>query len=452
MAGRGGFAGLRGVRRGGSVLATSLLTFGILVMLNYLGARRHARFDWTAEDRFSLSPQTRQILKSLDRDVELLAFYPGDDPEQVPLRRLLDEYRGASGRLRIDFIDPDREPGRTARYGVHEPGLLVAVGDRRERAKNTGEEGITNALLRALRGRKVNVGFLSGHGERDPGDRDREGYAAATAALNAASYQVSRVLSLTTGSIPDSIDLLVIAGPRSEPQAGEIAAIERFLSRGGRLLALLDPSPSAGLDSLFLHWNVLVGDDRVVDPRVAGRLVGLDEFTPIVNRYNNNPITRGINFVTFYPLARSISRTETLPDSTSAWTLFQSGGGSWAETSPEQSPPVLDPGRDRLGPIPLAAAIQHPGSSGARLVVFGDSDFCANKYWRLPGSGDLFMNAVAWLSERGEEISVRARTTSERRVELTQQQSRAVLVTGVFLLPLLIVSAGVWVGWRRHGR
>jgi hypothetical protein len=352
----------------------------------------------------------------------------------------------------VEFIDPDREPGRTARYGVHEPGLLISVGERRERAKNTGEEGITNAILRAVRGTRVRVGFLSGHGEEDPGDRGRDGYAAATSALNAASYEVSRVSSLIAGTIPDSIEVLVIAGPKSEPLPAEMSVLDGYLARGGRILALLDPEPSAGLDSLFLKWNIRVGNDRVVDPRSSSRLVGQDEFTPIVSRYGASPITKGITFVTFYPLARSVMLTPTLPDSAKGWVMFSAGNGSWAESSRDQSPPRLDPGVDRPGPIGLAAAVQHPGPSGARLVVFGDSDFASNKYWRLPGSGDLFLNAVAWLSERSEEISVRAKTTKDRRIEVTARGGRAIFVFGVVLLPLLVLFGGAWMSWRRHGR
>lgn len=447
-----GFPGMKSVRQGGSVLVMSLLMLGILAMINYIGVRRHARFDLTAEDRFSLSAQTRQVLGGLEAPVSILAFYPADDPQQVPLRRLLDEYRAASERVEVEFIDPDQEPGRAGRYSVREPGVIVTTGERRQPARTTGEEGITNAILRVLSERPKRVGFLVGHGERDPGGRDREGYSSAVLALGQASYVPSRVSPLLLGSLPESTDVLVIAGPRSEPLPEEVKALDGYLAAGGRILAFLDPAPSAGLDSLFFKWGVVVGNDRVVDPGAGGRLVGLDEFSPIVARYEDTPITRGFSFATFYPLARSIEPRHPLPAEAAGRSLFRTSGGSWSETSPDQVPPRLDPGIDRLGPVGLAAMIQHGAESGARLVVFGDSDFIANKYWRLPGSGDLFLNAVAWLSERPEEIAVRAPSNPDRRVELTAEGARTVFLSGVVFLPLAIAAAGFWVGWRRHGR
>ncbi|HEX7877789.1 MAG TPA: Gldg family protein, partial [Candidatus Eisenbacteria bacterium] len=82
----------RSVKKGGSLLVTGALFLGILVMINVAAGRLAWRSDWTGENRYSLSPQTHQILKSLDRDVSIMAFLQTNDPDQDELRRLFDEY------------------------------------------------------------------------------------------------------------------------------------------------------------------------------------------------------------------------------------------------------------------------------------------------------------------------------------------------------------------------
>lgn len=461
----------RSVRKGGSLFVTGALFLGVLVLLNMLAARRSVRGDWTAENRWSLSAQTKQILAGLDRDVSLVAFLSAADPAQDDLLRLFDEYEAASPRITTSLIDPDREPGQAARFNMREYGLIATTGDRPEKARALTEEGITNALLRALRPKPLEVAFVSGHGEASPFDREPGGLAAAGQALGDAGYRLRRLPLLAAGAIDDSVDIVVIAGPRAEYRPDETAILDDWLDRGGRLLVLLDPPPAAGLADWLATRGVVVGNDRIVDPSPRGRMVGLDAFAPVVSRYEQNPITRGFNLTTYYRLARSVGLPEVLPPGIRGYLLFRSGPGSWAESDGATTPPRLDPGLDRLGPIPMAAAIEvgglgaaatgpvtdagapdtGPSEAAARLVVIGDSDFAANRDWRVPGGGDLFLNAVAWLAERSDEIAVRPPAVVERRVDLTAREARTVFLLGVVGLPLLVVAAGIWTAWRRRG-
>jgi hypothetical protein len=178
----------------------------------------------------------------------------------------------------------------------------------------------------------------------------------------------------------------------------------------------------------------------------------MHQSAPLVTRYEDSPITRNFGVAIFFPGARSVELPKELPKGGRGYVLFNSSGSSWAETDTTGAAPRRDEGADRLGPIPLAVAVRHPPDDGARLVVFGDGDFVTNRHWQLPGSGDLFLNAIAWLAERSEEIAVRAPDVPERRVELTTRQARSILVLGVLGLPLAIVAAGAWIAWRRHGR
>ena len=73
-----------------ATLALSVvLGLGILGLVNYIGSRRYARFDWTSSGLYSLSEKTRNVLKELKTPVQVTVFMtPG-----TPLYPEVDELR-----------------------------------------------------------------------------------------------------------------------------------------------------------------------------------------------------------------------------------------------------------------------------------------------------------------------------------------------------------------------
>src|SRR6266496_5328540 len=56
-----------------------LVVLGILVAINYIGAKQNKRWDLTASKQFSLSDQTRNVLSRLDAPMEVLVFYKPEE-------------------------------------------------------------------------------------------------------------------------------------------------------------------------------------------------------------------------------------------------------------------------------------------------------------------------------------------------------------------------------------
>ena len=121
----------------------------------------------------------------------------------------------------------------------------------------------------------------------------------------------------------------------------------------------------------------------------------------------------------------------------------------------------FDAGEDVRGPITLAIAAQRSASSNlgneqggegardSRIVVFGDADFATNYLFDFQKNGDLFMNALSWLAEEEDLISIRARDPEDRRLSLTGTGSRLVLLFSVVLLPLASFIAAIAIYVKR---
>ena len=99
--------GGRSVRYGSNAVVLSVVTIGIVVLLNYLSTRYYKRFDVTEGDLHSLSPQSIQIVSELDSEIEIIGVYPSGQ-DQVQFEQWLDEYRAHTDQIRYRTIDPLR--------------------------------------------------------------------------------------------------------------------------------------------------------------------------------------------------------------------------------------------------------------------------------------------------------------------------------------------------------
>ena len=86
----------------------------------------------------------------------------------------------------------------------------------------------------------------------------------------------------------------------------------------------------------------------------------------------------------------------------------------------------------------------------ARLAVFGDSDFAANGSLGIQGNRDLVLNAINWLAEQENLISIRPREPEDRRITVTADQQFRIFMASIFLIPGVIVGTGVYTWWRRR--
>jgi ABC-type uncharacterized transport system involved in gliding motility auxiliary subunit len=87
----------------------------------------------------------------------------------------------------------------------------------------------------------------------------------------------------------------------------------------------------------------------------------------------------------------------------------------------------------------------------SRLVVFGTSQFAANGWFDQQLNGDVFLNAVSWLSQLdAESLSIRPKPATNRRLAMTPTLGRSLSWMALVILPLFsFFMAGV-VWWRKR--
>jgi ABC-type uncharacterized transport system involved in gliding motility auxiliary subunit len=163
--------------------------------------------------------------------------------------------------------------------------------------------------------------------------------------------------------------------------------------------------------------------------------------------------------MTLFPLARSVETQAR--EGIQATPLLRTGPQSWGETSPEleRGPLQFDPDQDKPGPLTLGVALTRrldadqadTGSpQEARLVVIGNVNFALNGNLRQQGNRDLFLNTLNWLTEQTEQISIRPKSITDRRLTLTGQNFRWLVLGSTVLLPLAALGSGAALWWQRR--
>jgi len=437
-----------------------LVIIAALVIGNVLADRYNKAYDGTTNKRYSLSEQTLKIVKGLKQDAVITYYDQSSRFHQA--KDTLDEYANASRKVRVEYVDPDKKPQLARQAGIKEYGTaIVQVGAKREQAKGLNEEAITGALIRDLKDTTRTVCFVGGSGEHQIDDSNRGGYSRFKELLGRDEYQAKSVSLLQKAEVPGDCTVLVVGGPSNDYQQPEVDAIKKYVESGGRALFLLDPPLKIGreeiaenqpLTALLAGWGVTPEKDMVLDLNPIGQLAGLGPQVALVTSYNPHPIVNEMKgTATGFPLSRSLEVKSAGKAAVEA--LFSTSESSLATsnlTSAEVN--TRDP-NNKKGPLTIAAAGTYdtgkPNSQG-RFVVVGSSAWLGNSFISFNGNRDLALNTINWLSSDEDLISIRPKEQDDRRVTMTKAQMTFVRTTSQFLLPLIVVVAGVGVWWRRR--
>jgi gliding motility-associatede transport system auxiliary component len=494
----GGHPPVRRLRLGVTLLVATL------VVINLLGSYITGRLDLTPGHAYTLSPATRNLVRSLPDIVTIKVFASEELPAEVGLLKrdvddMLSDIRSAGrGKVRVVEKDPGQDPAarqEAQSLGITPVqfnvvgqgslqvkegylGLVVQYADGNEpipfiRRTDDLEYRLASAIQGLTRTSKRKIGLVS---TAAPYGGQGRSFGLIQQQL-AKSYQVMPLSLGDSAFLSDTgITALIIAGePDSLPTTAR-TRLTAFLQRGGSALLMASGAPVSGQlprasakapvwNGVIQPFGVKVRADMVYDlssnqivpmPTEGGGQV-LQPY-PFFLRSQANPgavVTEGIGEI-FLPWASSIDTSGARPGSVTPL-LRTSRAAGVAEGEIDLNPSRMFPREDlksRLMGVMVQPAAKDTAGPRGRLIVVGNSDFATDRYVQgSPENGIFALNAVDWLAQDEALISIRSRDREPPRLLFSSKAlQEGVKYANVILVPALIGLLGVvrLVGRRRR--
>ena len=446
-------------RSWGWLMVEVSVALGIILLLEIIAFNHNKRFDLTPGSRYSLSDQTRKILKALDRDIQFTVFYGHGE------RKGHDEFFGllsdCSSHVKFRLVDLDRNPGQARLHGIAAYGQTVAEsGSRKEMVDFPSEEKIINAVLRFTREQKPRIYFTEGHGE----DELKKGYRTLSKALEAEGWQVEALNLSGKEGIPTEALVLIVGGPKTDFFDRQLQAIAQYIQRGGKVVFMVEPfSTLPRLSGFLKRYGIILGPGIIIDKE--NKLFGGDYLVPLIPYFAKGPITGSITSPCVFPTARSVEIEKEGRNEAGIVLghLARSSHESWIKKAMDEKKKGkvdFEPGVDVKGPISVAVLATTPGSAGkdektgpeGMIVCFGDSDFVSNEFIDMGVNKDLFLNTVDWLAQEKDLISIRPKKYEYAFHHMTEEQGRWSFWFPVAIVPCIFLMIGVGMLMYRRWR
>lgn len=380
----------------------------------------------------------------------------------IPLRKVLSP---EEIRARIDLVPERNEIVKLVKGPDGQQTFLRIFEDM---TRYPEEQEITTALHR-LQEPAIQVGFLSGHGERSifkTGDVDYSGFATALGSRHSlvnTGYDV-RVVDLSSGDTAEDIDLLVMADMKKPLSDKEFSAVMSYVDRGGNLLVAVEPQWIDNSRRLLLALGVYALPGSVVYTK--------SDYSPSLVPAVVSPYGQELSHLLMPGLPVTMPGCVSLDYSLSSeWNvipmLMTPDQECWNETD------VTDPDKTEEGTVlsadresgefvkmhTLALALTRDvDGHQQRVAVLGDADCISNMEMTfqrksLPSRNEFFYRGLFnWLSDGRSPIDVRRPAPIDNHIDLTIEQAEIWAIFLKWLVPVLLALTGVLVVLRRLKR
>jgi ABC-type uncharacterized transport system involved in gliding motility auxiliary subunit len=410
--------GKRGISAAFGLLLAAILAVGVNMLADRLLSR--ARIDLTENSLYTLSDGTRQVLTGLNDTVTLRLFYSRRLGAAIPaygayaerVRAMLDEYVAVGrGKVRLEVLDPepfseteDRaqalglqgvpvdQSGEQVYFGLVGVNLLDderTVPFFQPDRERFLEYDLTRLVWELSNPRRPVLGVISSlplNGDPRALMMRQPGVGQPYVVMNQLrQFYTVRDVAADAQVIEPDVQVLLVAHPQNLSDA-TLYAIDQFVMRGGRLIAMTDPhsesqasrpSPgqppaavtSSNLDRLLNAWGIEAPSDKVVlDQRGAWRV-----------RADPRDRVQAVDYIAWYNVpSAGLNRTEIATAELQQVTVASAGEvrrreGASIEFTPlvttSARTQVVDAARVRQDPSPARLLADFRPEDGAHVIV-----------------------------------------------------------------------------------
>lgn len=451
------------------VLSTTMviLVIAAVIAVNAFLSTKEWNYDFTKEGLYTLSDSSKKLVGSLTKDQGIIIYFLDKKSNtNTVFKNVLSQYEKASKNIKVEYKDLELYPNFADDYlsdgQKAETGDTIVVSNGRscyisskEYVTNdymTGETSlnvepvITKAINNLVSDEVPIVYTLTGQGEQDLGSDMK-------AALEQDYYEIRPLDIVTNGGIPTDATVLMINAPSSDIPATMVTMIDEFMENGGKLFVVIDPNNTyANLNGMLAKYGVKV-EDGIVLENGSGYYMG-EYPTYLLPTLASHEITTPITqagLKVLAPICKGLTTIKDVKDYT-VTDLLTTSAESYAKKD-TKSEDFSKKDEDTAGPLAVAQIVTNKDDEGI-LFVSGCSSMGVDEINQYVSSANtnLYNNAINFMTNQDNKISVKAPTVSNDRAVFTAFASKMILALAVIGIPLclLIIGLVVMIARRRN--
>lgn len=466
---------------GYSVIASVIVLIIAIVaniFINTLPAN-YTQFDTTSNKLFTISDQTTNILKNLENDVTIY-WIVQNGYEDTTVETLLNRYKALSNKIDIVKKDPDVYPTFVKQYTsetIYNNSLIVECGERSRYISYAdiyvydydyytyyytgeysisfaGENELTSAISYVTNEDLPKIYYLTGHGESSLAETFET-------AISNENMLTDELSLLTLDAVPEDAGCILINAPQSDINETEKEMLLTYLQSGGNLYLITSPLESGialtNLEALMAEYGISSNEGIVIEGSSSNYAYGAPYY--LLPNISSHTITAPLNEGRYYVLlsiASGLTVSSELRDGLTAATLLTTSDNAFSKLAGYSLNTYNKEDGDIDGPFALAVAITDTidDDTTAHIVWISSSGIVDewNNSKVSGGNQDFFINVFGWMFDREDSIGIHAKSLDYEYLTIDEGTASALSVTVVAIIPILYLSAGIYIFVRRKRR
>ena len=449
--------------KGTTTLLLVLIVIACYIGLNMLVEKVNVEnLDFTEKKLYSLSDETKTKLSDLNQDVTIQLI------NATNYRYLIDyakKYTILNNRIKVEEIsDLSSRVDLKTKYNLSDTDMLIVIKEGEKEKTLTSndlstydystnkqidltEEAITNAIVELSMDKKPVIYVLSSKSYY----QSEQALSSVTQKLQDESNEVKYLDILTSGSVPEDCNCLVITTLKEDLNELERDKILEYIKNGGKILMLTSQNvlnvETPNLNAILAEYGISINFGAVFEQDTSKMLQNAPEFViaDVSSSFMSN-INMAMKMCFVDAGSIQFQDSDKLNElgvtyETNSRTEQDSEEGSFIVGS-DVTKKISDDISSELviySSEVSAMDLQIPVSSQYYMYAV---DLYNNK--------DIILNSISHLTERNNTITIRKDDDSETYTVTAQQDSIIKMI--IFIIPVIIIIFGIiiWIARKRR--
>ena len=466
--------------KGTTTLILVAIIIAIYILLNWGVEKINLEdLDLTEKKLYSLSDETKDKIKDLNTDITIQLINMGDYGYIVDYAK---KYTKVTDRIQVEEVgDLSARVDLMNKYDLNSTDNLIVVknGDKEktlgiydlytidystyEQIDRT-EEALTNAIVEVTLDEKPKIYILTGNTYYET----KQVLSTIISNLEEESNEVEYLDMLTTGTVPEDCDCLMITTLGKDITELERDKIIEYIQNGGNIMMLTSQNivekETPNFDQILAQYGISIEYGAIFEQDTSKMLQNAPEFVITdVNASFLQDIDMTLKMCFTDPGKIEFADEDKLTElGVDYEAIAQTGGSSFVRTNFDLNSYTRTDEDSEEGASIVGAFVTKTISEDVQseLIIYSN-EICASnlqvpissQYYMyavdLHNNKDVILNSISHLTEREDTITIR-KTGEYERYTVTEQED-TIIKTIIFLLPVLIIGVGIVV-WQVRRR